>query len=244
MSKSYVQLIPSVERRLSAWISIGEKHGLGLPKDPRPTITISRRFGCEAFPLSEYLKDLLEERTGESWQIYDKALLERVSQDEQLSMELLQGLGGPSRAMDSLGFLFSGYRPHSEVFRQIPKYIVRIAEHGNAIIVGRGGAIVTHQLPNCFHFRLEADLAFRVASIAKRMEMPEAEARAFVQAGETTRERFVDECLHASSADAVWYDAIFNNARHSVATIARSIVSYVLHEWAQEARAAQQRISA
>jgi len=81
MSKRYANLVPSVERRLSAWISIGEARAAGGPRGPRPAITISRRFGCEAFPLCEQLKVLLDERTGESWNIYDKALIERVSQD-------------------------------------------------------------------------------------------------------------------------------------------------------------------
>jgi cytidylate kinase len=244
MSKSYVPLTPSVERRLSAWISLGEKGGGRGPREPRPTITLSRRFGCEAYPLSEHLKNLLDERTGETWTIFDKALLERVAQDEQLSMALLQDLGGPSRAIDSIGFLVPGYRPHSEVFRHIPKYILRIAEVGNAIIVGRGAAIVTHDLPNCYHFRLEADVGFRVASMARRLGITETEAKKVVREGEKTRDHFVDECLHASAADPSWYDAVFNNARHDVEGIARSITSYVLHAWATRSRTGQQAITA
>lgn len=231
MSKSYVNLIPSVERRLSTWISLKEKRAAaGLP-EPRPTITISRRFGCEAYPVCEYLKDLLDERTAETWNIYDKALIERVSHDEHLSLAVLNDLGGKSRAIDSIGFLVPGYQPHCEVFRPIPKYILKIAEEGNAIIVGRGGAIIAHDLPNCYHFRLEASLDFRVASMSKRMEISEVEARKIVREGERTREQFIDECLHASVADLAWYDAVFNNARHTVGDIARSIAAYVLHAW-------------
>jgi hypothetical protein len=230
MSKPYAHLVPSVERRLSAWISISETHAASGPRGPRPTITISRRFGCEAFPLCEQLKDLLDKRTGESWLIYDKALIERVSQDEHLSLAVLEDLGGPSRAIDRIGFFVPGYQSQSEVFRHIPKYVTKIAELGNAIIVGRGSAVITHGLPNCYHFRLDAPVEFRVASIARRMEITEAEARKLVHDGDKTREQFIDECLHATVADPSWYDAVFNNARHSVAEIARSIAAYVLKE--------------
>jgi hypothetical protein len=228
MSKPYAHLVPSVERRLSTWISISEARAAGGPRGGRPTITISRRFGCEAFPLCEKLKELLDQRTGETWNIYDKALIERVSEDERLSLAVLQDLGGPSRAIDRIGFFVPGYQTQAEVFRLIPKYVLKIAEAGNAIIVGRGGAIIAHALPNCFHFRLDASFEFRVASIMRRMEVSEAAAKKMVREGDKTREQFIDECLHVSASDPSWYDAVFNNARHDVADIARSIVSYVL----------------
>ncbi len=233
MSKPYANLVPSVERRLSAWISLSETHAGGGRKGPRPTITISRRFGCEAYPLGEELKALLDRLTGQTWNIYDKALIERVSQDEHLSLAVLRDLGGPSRAIDRIGYFVPGYQTQPEVFRHIPKYILKIAETGNAIIVGRGSAIITHDLPNCYHFRLDASFEFRVASMARRLEISEAEAKALVHEGEKTREQFVDECLHATGADSVWYDAVYNNARHSIAEIARSIAAYVMA--AQEA---------
>jgi len=130
--------------------------------------------------------------------------------------------------VDRIGFFVPGYQSQPEVFRHIPKYIVRIAEVGNAIIVGRGAPIITHDLPNCYHFRLEASFEFRVTSMVRRMQISEAEARKVVREGDKTRDQFIDECLHASVADPSWYDAVFNNGRHGVADIARSIVAYVL----------------
>ena len=48
-------LIPNIEHRLSTWIRIQER----LKKTEtgqKPTITISRQFGAEAFPLAETLQ--------------------------------------------------------------------------------------------------------------------------------------------------------------------------------------------
>jgi len=231
MSKSYGQLTPSVERRLSTWVSFSEQRAPSARPGSRPTITISRRFGCEGFPLSEQLKTLFEARTGETWNIYDKALLELVSQDENLSMQVLKDLGGPSSSLDPIGFLVPGYVQHSEVFKRLPKYIVRIAQAGNAIIVGRGGAIITRKLDNCYHFRLEADLDFRVAAIARRLDISEPDARRLVKENEKAREKFIEDCLRVSSSDTTIYDAVFNNARHGVVEIAQSIVAYVGEAW-------------
>jgi len=176
----------------------------------------------------EHLKDLLDRSTGEVWTIFDKALIERVSQDEKLSLAVLTDLGGPSRALDRIGYFVPGYQTQPEIFRHIPKYVVRIAEAGHAIIVGRGAAAITHDLPNCYHFRLDAPFEFRVASMARRLEISEADARKLVREGEKTREQFVEECLHVSLNDSTWYDAVYNNARHGVGDIARSIAAYVL----------------
>ena len=230
MSKPYANLVPSVERRLSAWISISQKRSAKLRDGRHPTITISRRFGCEAFPLCEELKNVLDRLTGQVWTIFDKALIERVSQDEKLSLAVLADLGGPSRALDRIGYFVPGYQTQPEVFRHIPKYILRIAEVGHAIVVGRGGAVITHDLPDCYHFRLDAPFEFRVASMARRLELSDADARSLVREGEKTREQFFEECLHASLSDPSWYDAVYNNARHGVADIARSIAAYVLGE--------------
>ena len=132
-----------------------------------------------------------------------------------------------------------GYVQHSEVFKRIPKYVVRIAQAGNAIIVGRGGAIITQKLDNCYHFRLEADLDFRVATIARRMEIPEPDARRLVKENEKARDKFIEDCLRVSASDTTIYDAVFNNARHGVAEIAQSIVAYVDEAWKKRSEASQ-----
>lgn len=162
MSKSTPDLIPSVERRLSVWLALSRQGTAAHEALERPTITISRTYGCEGYPLALQLERTLTQRTGETWIVHDKALLERVSRDEQLSMALLERLGDRSRAIDSIGFLVPGYLSQDEAFRRIPKHIHQIARTGNAIIVGRGATIITQGLPNCYHFRLDASFEFRV----------------------------------------------------------------------------------
>jgi len=50
----------------------------------------------------------------------------------------------------------SSHVTHDEAFRRLARQLVLIAEAGNAIIVGRAGAILTRHLKNCCHFRLDA----------------------------------------------------------------------------------------
>jgi hypothetical protein len=234
MPKTYSQLIPSIDRRLSAWISILEKKSSREESIIRPTITISRQYGCQGYPLAESLKQILEERTGEVWNIYDKALLEKVSADEQLSLKLLQKLGGPSRFWDNLPITIPGQLPHTHMYRKVAKHIINIAEIGCAIILGRGGAIITQKLPNCYHFFLEASFEFRAASMGERLMLPLDEAKKHVKENQGARDKFYSECLNTSLNDHSYYDAIYNNERHSVAEIAWSIIAYVMRDWQEK----------
>ena len=220
------RLIPNVERRLSGWVNVHDR--LSQQRGgAHPTITISRQFGCEAYPLAERLQQLLEARGIGHWAVVDKALLERVSAETHLSERLLGRLGDESQALDVLSSVIPGWTTHEEAYEILARYVVRIARDGNAIIVGRGGAVLTQTLPNCFHFRLEAPHDSRVASIARRMGVTEAEADALVAEHQAGRERFIERFLHCSIADTRYYHAVFNTAKSPLERIAASILDLV-----------------
>jgi hypothetical protein len=81
--------------RLSSLLEVTRRRELeseARGKVIKPTITISREFGCEAYPMAERLQELLEKKSGEKWVVMDKNLLEEVARDHNLSEELLKGL--------------------------------------------------------------------------------------------------------------------------------------------------------
>jgi hypothetical protein len=231
MAKTYTQLLPSIDRRLSTWISMFEKSGSQEKGPAGPTITISRQYGCEGFPLAEALKKIFEDKTGEEWNIYDKALLKKVSEEEELSIRLLEGLGDLTKLWDSLPVSIPGRMPHSQMYRRIVEHLIGIARLGRAIIIGRGGAVVTQGFPNCYHFRLEASFGFRAASMGRRLGLPLPEAEKHVKENQEAREKFISKYLNVSTADHSFFDAIYNNERHSVAEVAWSIFAYIMQDW-------------
>jgi hypothetical protein len=231
MTKSNDSLLPSVERRLAAWISIRDKPRGTDEARPGPSITISRKYGCEAFPLALRLKELLDAACQDSWIIYDKALLERVSQAEHLSMEFLRHLGSSRLADDSLGFIFPGHVTHDDAFRRLAWHLMLVAGAGNAIIVGRGGAILTAQMKNCYHFRLDASDAFCISSTAERRQISKKEAAELLRECHHEREAFIESHLRASAGNMAHYHAVYNRDRSGLEEIAASIVSFVERSW-------------
>jgi len=227
MAMSPSSLLPSVEHRLSAWAEVQYRLSNPPRRAPRPTITISRRFGCEGFPLAERLKGLAEEASGEPWTIHDRALIESVAREEGISIAILRNLGETSRTLEALGASVPTHVTHDKAFEKIASYIVQIALVGNAIVVGRGGAILCGGMSNCYHFRLEAGLEWRVRTIMRRHEVSRREAEHLAETGSKQRERFVSYSLGADVADPGHYDAIFNNERHTVEDMAAAVLAYV-----------------
>lgn len=233
MSKPLASLVPSIEQRECAWTELQER--LAHPPKPPvlPSITLSREFGCEGYPLALHLKGLLESISGLTWTVFDKALIDRVASNEQLSREILAHLGNESHAQDVLRTHF-GFLTHGDAYAKVAKHLVQIAMAGCAIIVGRGGAVVCQDLTNCFHFRLVGGFDFRVRTIARRLEMPLAEADELVRRQSKLREKFISDCLHADITSDRWYDAVFNNERQRVESIAQACLRIVECGWAEK----------
>jgi hypothetical protein len=221
------KLIPNIDRRLSSWISVQDQLKKEIPKGQKPTITLSRRFGSEAYPLAEILKDLLEKKTGTTWTIFDKYLIERVSKESGLSERLLGSFDIASKAFDALATMIPGLMTHGDAFKVLTRFIMRIAVDGNAIIIGRGGAVLTQHLPHCFHFRLEAPLEYRINSIQKRLGSSYEEAKKLVSEREKSKDRFIESHLNHSMQDPLLYHAVFNVSKNSLSKIAQNIIYLV-----------------
>ena len=230
MDTTFATLIPSVEERERGWIQLQERLAHPHRTPVFPAVTISREFGCEGFPLAQRLNTLLEGATGQPWTVFDKALVDRVATDENLSRRLLHHLGDQSHAQDVLRTHF-GFLTHEDAYAKLVKHLVQIASAGCAILVGRGGAVACQDLKNCFHIRLLGSFEFRAATLARRLELPLEEAEAVVRTQSRLREKFISGCLHADITAAHWYDAIFNNERQSVETIAQACLPLVLSGW-------------
>lgn len=224
-----LSLPTSVEERISGWVRIQGALQAKLAERSRrhPTLTISREFGCEGFPLSLRLQQLFQQATGEPWSILDRALLEWVAQDREVPLQLLEHLENPIRYLESFGFHPRGAITATDAFAKLAACLFHFARAGNAIIIGRGGAILCQGLDNCFHFRLQASEAWRIDCLVRRLGISPREAEAMAKHEGRQRDHFVRTSLGADVADPVYYDAVFNNGRHGVEPIAAAILDYV-----------------
>jgi cytidylate kinase len=224
-------LVPSIEMRLGSLLEFNRrKDEIDASRGKtRLTITISREFGCEAFPMTEYLKGIMEKKTGQPWAVMDKALLEEVAKHHQLSEEIVRNLGEKkSRILDEVLATFSSHwKSEKDYFRLLCKHMFSLAEKGNTIIVGRGSAIVTQPLKNCYHFRMYASHQFKVASIARRLKITRDEAEPLVEKNQKQRDAFIHDYFNLDPRDLRFYHLVFNNDKNSAERIAHLIAEYV-----------------
>ncbi len=223
-------LFPSVERRIKAYHELSHKvSGLEGSAPLKPTITISREFGCEAFPVSKELVRLAEKKTGEPWLLVDKSLLDAVAKEHHVPEEIMLSLGSKPRWFDDMMATFSAnWKSDADYYRLLCRQVVMIASAGNAVIVGLGSPVITKNLKNCFRYRLIAEYDFKVNSIARRMKIPKQEAELVVMDQQKERDRVLRKLLNSDLRDPLLYHAIFNNGRIKSRQVARLILDHAL----------------
>jgi len=223
-------LIPSIEHRLHAYHELNHRaKSLKKGAPLKPTITLTREFGCEGFPVAEEVIRLIEQTTGEQWALVDKSLLDAVAKEHDISNDIMHALGDKPRWLDEMfATLSSHWKSDSDYYRLICKQIVSTATAGNAVIVGLGAPIITKNMKNCFHFRLVAESEFKVKSIARRMNISKQEAEILVLDNQKERDRIIHKLLDADEHDALYYHAIFNNSKVGNQRIARAIANFVV----------------
>lgn len=225
-------LTPDVEQRLKAYHELSRRSkSLDANAPLKPTITITREFGCEAYPVAEELAKLAEKMTGEKWLLADLSLLDAVAKEHNIPEEVMLSLGTKPRWLDDM---FATLSPHwktdADYYRLLCEQVVSIATAGNAIIIGLGAPIITRSMGNCSHFRLIADHDFKVRSIARRMKIEKQEAELLVLEKQKERDKVIRKLLDADEHDPVYYHLIFNNGKIGTHRIARTIAELALNK--------------
>lgn len=223
------QMIPSVEKRVSSWIEIQKRitsQDLSTTP-PKTTITVSREFGCEGYPLVAELSSRLSSLTGQEWTIFDNKFVDKLLEDNEISKHLMNSFGDRAKYLDYIiSTLLPTWKSEAEAFKPMVEAIYSIARLGNAIILERGAFAITKDLPNCYHFRLIAPLEYRISSFARRVGTNEEEARAIVAEKELVRTRFLSDFLNCSFNQESFH-LVYNNAKMSTEKIAESILHFL-----------------
>lgn len=223
------QLIPEVEKRISSWIEIQEKRKTQEMAGAlvKSTITISRQFGCEGYPLAAKLKEILDEKTQRLWTIIDNQFVDKLANDSEISKHLIKNIGERSKYLDYIiSSLIPNWKSETEVFKMMVETIYSVAQQGDAIILERGAFAISKNLPNCFHFRLIAPMEYRADSYARRKKISIEKAEKLVREKEQDRTSFLAHFLNCQF-DQENFHLIINNGKYPIENIAKLIVSYI-----------------
>lgn len=163
-----------------------------------PFVTISRQAGAGGRSLARQLAERLNiVQPGQlPWTTWDNELVEKVASEHYVPAARVAALEDerPSWLEEVLAGLALGglgdWPDEFKVYHSVAVTIRALAEMGRVIIVGRGGAFITRDLPGGVHIRLVAPLEYRIDAMARQLSITPAAAAHVVHERDRNREAF------------------------------------------------------
>ena len=185
------------------------------PPGARRAVTISRQAGCGALIVAEKLAHFLQEHSPKypaPWTVFDRNLMDKVLEEHNLPAYLAKFLPEDrvSEIEDIMVEMFGVHPPARKVVQQSAETILKLAELGRVILIGRGGNIITAKLPHVLHVRLVAPLEERIEHAHEAYGMTKGQAREFCISEDLGRARYLKKYFNADVNDPLLYHIIVN----------------------------------
>ena len=180
-----------------------------------PAITISRQTGAGGLPIAELLAQRLQSsplRTDFPWTVFDKNLVSRVLEDHNLPERLAQYMPEDkiSFISDTLEELFGLHPPSWELLHKTAETVLKLAELGNVILVGRGANLITSKLQHVFHIRLVGSIERRGTRVQARHHLDAAAAIDLIKHEDAARERYLKKHFLHDTHNPLLYHLVMN----------------------------------
>lgn len=229
--KGHFNIPPSIERRLQIKNDWTQSH-VKQKTAPKPSITISREYGCKAYPLAELLQNHLNEHVidpNEEWTILDRLLLDRIAYESGYSKSELEHITRTNPNYHALITNIAGFKHADsfEVFKYIKAMLIHFAQIGNSIIIGRGGVMVTQDIPNILHVRLIAPLGYRAKNISQSLGLSIIEAERHIESRQNERDDFIHHFTQRDTGDPILYHLVINNEKCTTEQISKIILTHL-----------------
>jgi hypothetical protein len=207
----------------------------GGERGPIHGVTISRQSGCGAHFFAEELAACLQARLAHGarpWTVFDRTLVEAVLQDHHLPARLASFMPEDQvgQLNDIIEDLFSLHPPTETLVRRASETILRLAQLGNAIIVGRGANIITARLPGMLHVRLIGSIEHRVAQIQQFDHLDRKEALRRMEREDGGRRRYLKRYFGKDIDNPLLYHVVINTDWAALEDAVKMVGAYALNQ--------------
>ncbi|MEW5873753.1 MAG: cytidylate kinase-like family protein [Candidatus Zixiibacteriota bacterium] len=200
--------------------SAAEKQAAAPTRSILRVITISRQTGSGGHTLARRLADDLD------FEFIDRQILDYIVQNSGARDQLIESLDERTRSGVDLwveGVLRGRYVDRPEYTHMLIKSVSALAEHGDAVILGRAGNVILRERGG-LHVRVIAPREVRAANLVNYGGMTLREASRRVVESDDQRQRFYEENFGADIDDPLGYDLILNTGNISLAAAEQAIV--------------------
>ena len=133
-----------------------------------------------------------------------------------------------SGIQDTLDELFGLHPPTWKLVEKFNDTMLRLAELGNVILLGRGGNIITSKLNYMFHVRLVGARDARIGFVQSDRKVDKKTATELVDREDEGRRRYIKRYFHRDIDDPSLYHLTVNTFELGHATAARIIAQTML----------------
>jgi hypothetical protein len=180
----------------------------------KPAITIARQEGAGGLTVASSLAEYLQAHTPshDVWTVFSQRLVAKVLEDHHLDKRAVGFIkeGHKSLVTDAIGELL-GLHPLDWTFVQRANAtILRLAQAGNVILVGRGSNIVTSKLQTVFHVYLVGSFEKRIEQAQKVFSLDRKSAINYIKKKDENRRRYLKDNFDKDIDDPLLYHIIIN----------------------------------
>jgi len=205
----------------------------GNKERPGPVITISRLYGC---PAKKITKLLIEELTQKmivkgykniQWKMITKEIMSQSARELELDPARIKYIFDYEQKslIDDIfsAHLSKYYKSDRRIRNTVGRVIRNIACEGYAVIVGRGGVAITHDIPLSFHVNLDAPLEWRIIRASEKHNISLEEAEKMTKDIDKKRKQF-REYFEGKNTDYTQFDLTINCMTLSIDEIVKIIL--------------------
>jgi hypothetical protein len=198
-----------VDRQILLWQEerrIAERKGIEGKTAQQPMVCLSRQYGARGAEMGRMVAEQL------GFRFYSQELIHDVAEEAHVRDQLVESLD--ERVQDSIsawvsGLIKRGVFAPSDYLRNLSRVVLTLGRHGKGVIVGRGAHFLLDPQAT-LRVRVIAPIETRVARIAARDNLSDAEARAKILRIDGERVAFNQQHYGADISEASHYDLVVN----------------------------------
>lgn len=196
-------------------------------------ICIGRQLGSGGLAIARLLSQEF------SIPFFDKELLELSAKESGLSQDFLEqsdemptksffsGLPTMNLSVFSDGGLSRGFWGSDQLFRLQSDQILKIAQRGSCIFVGRCADYILRDHPSMVSVFISADLEDRISRIQQKDHVSREEAQKMIEKVDRKRSAYYNYYTYQTWGAAKTYDLCVNSSRLGIAGSAALIASFL-----------------
>lgn len=200
---------------------------------PRVSVAVDRQAGTPLAAVEAGLMRLLNPAgpQGPGWMLFDDALVHQVLLEHHLPDVLARVMPEDKapRVDEFWREFLGGQPPQWELVQKTNDTIYRLAKRGGVVLVGRGAAWLTRDLPQVVKVALVGSSARRAGRLAEEEGGDRSRALAEVARRDEAAQRYLAAHFGRAALEGGWHDLVVNTDETGPETVA-AVIHRVVEE--------------